>query len=56
MSGSKKTGYFPLLLSGKLTPMSVQLNKMTKFSKLQVGKTFVTAKQKKGSKNPLFPQ
>ena len=38
MNGNKKHGYFPLLLSGKLIPVSVQLNQFSKFSKLQVGK------------------
>jgi hypothetical protein len=44
MNGQKKSGSFPLLLSGKLVPVSVQLNLLTKFSKLQVGKSIVTAK------------
>ena len=38
MSGHKKFGYYPLLLSGKLIPVSVQLDQQAKFSKLQVGK------------------
>ena len=38
MSGVKKVGYYPILLSGKLIPVSVQLNQFSKFSKLQVGK------------------
>ena len=46
MHGYKKYGSFPLLLSGKLIPMSVLLNEQTKFSKLQVGKNIVTAKQR----------
>jgi hypothetical protein len=44
MNGQKKSASFPLLLSGKLVPVSVQLNLLTKFSKLQVGKNIVTAK------------
>ena len=38
MSGVKKFGSYPLLLSGKLIPVSIQLNQFSKFSKLQVGK------------------
>ena len=51
-----RTGSFPLLRNGELIPVSVQLNQLTKFSKLQVGKNIVTAKQRHGSQNPLFPQ
>ena len=36
--------------------MHVQLNKLTKFAKLQVGKQIVTNKQLKGSQEPLYPQ
>ena len=50
-----RTASYPLLLSGKLVPVSVQLNQLTKFSKLQVGKVITTAKQRKGSQNALFP-
>ena len=56
MSGFKKYGYFPILLDGKLIPVSVILNQKTMFAKLQVGKSIVTAKQRKGSLNSLFPQ
>ena len=38
MNGNKKQGYFPLLRNGELIPVSVLLNKQTKFAKLQVGK------------------
>ena len=51
-----RRGSFPLLRDGELIPVSVQFNKLTKFAKLQVGKQIATAKQKQGSKNPLFPQ
>ena len=47
---------YPLLRSGELIQINVQLNLLTKFSKLQVGKHIVTAKQRQGSQNPLFPQ
>ena len=55
MDGHTKSGSFPLLLQGKLIPVSVKLNEMTKFAKLQVGKHIVTAKHTEGSKNYLFP-
>ena len=55
INGQIKRGYFPLLLNGELIPVSVQLNQMSKFAKLQVGKQIVTAKQRKGAQNPLFP-
>ena len=38
MNGNKKHGYFPLLRNGVLIPVSVQLNQLTKFAKLQVDK------------------
>ena len=50
-----RTASFPILLSGKLVPVSVQLNQVTKYSKLQVGKLISTAKLRKGSQNALFP-
>ena len=50
-----RTASYPILLSGKLVPVSVQLNQVTKYSKLQVGKMITTAKQRKGSQNALFP-
>ena len=55
MNGQIKRGYFPLLCNGELIPVIVQLNKLTKFAKLQVGKQIVTAKEKQGSQNQLFP-
>ena len=55
MNGQIKRGYFPLLRNGELIPVIVQLNKLTKFAKLQVGKQIVTAKEKQGSQNQLFP-
>ena len=55
MIGQIKRGYFPLIVNGELIPVSVQLNQLTKFSKLQVGKQVVTAKQRKGSQNQLMP-
>ena len=48
MHGHKKQGLFPLLREGELITVSVQLNKQTKFAKLQVGKQIVTAKQRQG--------
>ena len=51
MNGQIKSGYFPLLRNGELIPVTVMLNKMTNFAKLQVGKQIVTAKQKQGSQN-----
>ena len=56
MNGQIKRGSFPLLRNGQLIPVSVQLNQLSKFAKLQVGKQIVTSKQRQGSKNPLFPQ
>ena len=56
MGGHIKRGSFPLLCNGKLIPVSVQLNKLTKFSLLEVGMSIVTAKQREGSQKPLFPQ
>ena len=38
MGGQIKRGYFPLLRNGELIPVTVMLNKMTNFAKLQVGK------------------
>ena len=38
MNGQIKYGYFPLLRNGELIPVYVQLNQLTKFAKLQVGK------------------
>ena len=38
MNGHKKSGYYPLVLDGQLIPVSVQLDQLAKFSKLQVGK------------------
>ena len=55
MNGQKKYASNPLLRNGELIPVTVQLNQLTKFSKLQVGKNIVTAKQRHGSQNPLFP-
>ena len=34
MSGIKKHGYYPILINGVLIPVSVWLNKQTKFAKL----------------------
>ena len=56
MNGKIKYGYFPLLRNGELIPVHVQLNKLTKFAKLHVGKQIVTSQQKKGSQEPLYPQ
>ena len=56
MNGIKKTGYYPLILDGEELPISVMLNERTQFSKLQVGKHVVTARQPKGiTKVKLFP-
>ena len=45
MYGPKKTSKFGLLLKGKYIGVSVELNTLTKFGKLAVGKHVVTAKQ-----------
>ena len=52
----KRHGYYPLLRNGELIPVTVLLNEQTKFSKLQVGKQIVTARQRQGSENFLYPQ
>ena len=51
-----RRGYFPIILNGELIPVHVQLNKLTKFARLQVGKQIVTSKQRQGSQNALYPQ
>ena len=55
MNGHRKYGHFPLLRNGELIPVSILLNQKTNFAKLQVGKQIVTANQRLGSRNPLFP-
>ena len=49
MDGNKKIGQYPILRNGEYISISVQMNTLTKFSKLQVGKYVITAKEKKGS-------
>ena len=55
MDGNKKIGQYPILLNGEYISISVQMNTLTKFSKLQVGKYVVTAKERKGSNEKMFP-
>ena len=56
MDGQIKRGYYPIIRNGELIQVHVQFNKLTKYARLQVGKQIVTAKQRKGSQNPLYPQ
>ena len=55
MDGPKKSAKFGFLLNGEYISASVLLNMHTKFSKLQVGKHMVCAKQTNSSGNQLFP-
>ena len=43
------------MLKGKYIGVSVLLNTLTKFAKLQVGKHVVSAKQRSSNGHPLFP-
>ena len=54
MQGAKKSAKFGLMRKGEYISVSVLLNTLTKFAKLQVGKHVVSAKQKR-SGDPLFP-
>ena len=44
MNGPKKYASFPLIRNGELIQVTVLLNELTKFSKLQIGKQIVTSK------------
>ena len=55
MHGAKKSVKFGLMRRGEYIGVSVLLNTITKFAKLQVGKHFITAKQRSSHGNPLFP-
>ena len=55
IDGLKKSAKFGFLRRGDYISASVIFNMMTKFSKLQVGKHVVTAKQRNSSEEPLFP-
>ena len=46
MDGAKKFGKFPIIRSGQLICVTILVNFLTKFAKLQVGKQYVTAKQR----------
>ena len=50
-----RSAKFGLLRNGEYIGVSALLNQHTKFAKLSVGKHVVTAKQRKGSKDPLLP-
>ena len=50
-----RSAKFGFLLKGEYIGASIILNMHTKFSKLQVGKHIVSAKQTKSSGNQLFP-
>ena len=49
MLGPKKTAKFGLLRKGEYIGVSVVLNTLTKFAKLQVGKHVTSARQQQGS-------
>ena len=55
MHGPKKTAKFGLLRGGNYIGVTVLLNLHTNFAKLSVGKHVVTAKQRKGTQEPLLP-
>ena len=55
MDGPKKSVKFGFLRKGEYIGVSAFLNMHTKFSKLSVGKYIVTAKQRHGYQEPLFP-
>ena len=55
MDGPKKSAKFGIMRKGEYLGVSVIYNTHTKFAKLAVGKHIVCAKQRKGSKDPLFP-
>ena len=55
MDGLKKSAKFGFMRSGEYIGASVLLNSHTKFSKLQVGKHVITAKQRSNPGNSLFP-
>ena len=55
MHGAKKSAKFGLMRRGEYIGVSVLLNTLTKFAKLQVGKHAVTAKQRSSHGIPLFP-
>ena len=55
MNGPKKSAKFGLLRKGEYIGVSALWNQHTKFAKLSVGKHVVTAKQRQGSQDPLFP-
>ena len=55
MLGPKKTAKFGLLRKGEYIGVSVVLNTLTKFAKLQVGKHVTSARQQQGSQIQLFP-
>ena len=43
------------MLNGQYIGVIVVFNMLTKFAKMSVGKHVVSAKQRQGSKDPLFP-
>ena len=55
MNGPKKSAKFGLMRKGEYIGVSVLLNTLTKFAKLQVGKHVVNAKQRSNRGDPLFP-
>ena len=52
---ASRSAKFGLMRKGEYIGVSVLLNTITKFAKLQVGKNVVSARQRSGHEDPLFP-